>query len=315
MESSVFLGGSVVAAFVAGVIALLAPCCISVMLPAYFASSFQNRRLLVAMTTLFAAGVATVILPLALGASALRRLVAAEHTTIYLVGGALMLALGAYTLLGGTLKLPMPGRRSTGSTGPLGVYSLGVFSGVASSCCAPVLAGVLALSGAASSFGWALGLGTTYVVGMVAPLVIVSLLWDRRDWSQSRLFHPRFFTVRLGRGRHTITGTALASGALLSVMGIFAVWVGLAGRSMTSSGWQARVSLELQRIGRRVTDALDWLPGWTGWLLLIAVLALTTRTALRQLGWSGASSHPSPEEDDLVHDQTTPSASEHSSIP
>jgi len=36
MDSSIFLGGSAVAAFVAGVIALFAPCCISVMLPAYF---------------------------------------------------------------------------------------------------------------------------------------------------------------------------------------------------------------------------------------------------------------------------------------
>ncbi len=66
MESSIFFGGSVVAAVVAGSIALFAPCCISVMLPAYFASSFQNRRLLVAMTFLFAAGVATVILPIAM---------------------------------------------------------------------------------------------------------------------------------------------------------------------------------------------------------------------------------------------------------
>src|SRR5713226_2729594 len=61
MGSSIFFGGSVVAAVVAGMIALFAPCCISVMLPAYFASSFQNRRVLVAMTFVFAAGIATVI--------------------------------------------------------------------------------------------------------------------------------------------------------------------------------------------------------------------------------------------------------------
>ncbi|MFL5697075.1 MAG: hypothetical protein ACJ797_08240 [Ktedonobacteraceae bacterium] len=48
MNSSIFFGGSVLAAVIAGAIALFAPCCISVMLPAYFASSFQNRRLLVA---------------------------------------------------------------------------------------------------------------------------------------------------------------------------------------------------------------------------------------------------------------------------
>ncbi|MDP9480843.1 MAG: cytochrome c biogenesis protein CcdA, partial [Actinomycetota bacterium] len=204
MDSGIFFGGSVVAATVAGMIALFAPCCISVMLPAYFASSFQNRRVLVAMTFLFAAGIATVILPLAMGASALRRLFTEQHTLVYLVGGLLMLGLAAYTLLGGQLHLPMPGRRAGGKGGPLSVYSLGLFSGVASSCCAPVLAGVIALSSVASSFGLALGLGASYVFGMVAPLFVVSLLWERYDWRSSRLFRPRSFSYRLGPVRRTV---------------------------------------------------------------------------------------------------------------
>ncbi len=146
MSSSIFFGGSVLAAVIAGTIALFAPCCISVMLPAYFASSFQNRRLLVAMTFLFAAGIATVILPIAMGASVLQQLLTTQHTAIYVTGGLLMLALAGYVLLGGQIHLPMPGRRAGGKTGILSVYSLGIFSGVASSCCAPVLAGVIALS-------------------------------------------------------------------------------------------------------------------------------------------------------------------------
>src|SRR5260370_37641249 len=62
------------------------------MLPAYFASSFQNRRLLVAMTFLFAAGVGTVILPLVLGASLLRQLLVTQHTAVYAFGGTVMSA-------------------------------------------------------------------------------------------------------------------------------------------------------------------------------------------------------------------------------
>lgn len=103
MDTSIFFGGSVVAAVVATSIALFARCCISVMLPAYFASSFQNRRLLVAMTFLLAAGVATVILPIAFGAQALRSLFTQEHTTVYVVMGTILLALGAYMLLGGQI--------------------------------------------------------------------------------------------------------------------------------------------------------------------------------------------------------------------
>lgn len=294
MDTSVFLGGSVIAAVVAGVIALFAPCCISVMLPAYFASSFQNRRLLTAMTFLFAAGVATVILPIAMGASALRQLFLAEHTAIYLGGGLLMLALAAYTLLGGRINLPIPGRRTSAARGPLGVYTLGIFSGVASSCCAPVLAGVIALSGVASSFAVALGLGAAYVFGMVAPLFVIALLWERRDWTRSRLFRPRSYSYRLGPVERTITGASLASGALLTVMGVATVWLGLTSEAMpATSDWQALVAVRLQAVGAAVTRGLDWIPGWAGALVVVVVVVALARRAYRQLA-VGPSMDPPP---------------------
>lgn len=283
MDSSVFLGGSVIAAVVAGMIALAAPCCVSVMLPAYFASAFQNRRLLVAMTFLFAAGVASVILPIALGAAVLQRLLVSEHTLVYTTVGLLLLGLAAFTLAGGRLHLPLPGRRG-GRSGPVGVYTLGVFSGMASSCCAPVLAGVLALSGLASSFGVSLGLGAAYVFGMVAPLFVMSLLWERFDWSASRLLRPRSFSYGVGRVRRTITGTALASGLLLAAMGAATLYLGLRGDAMPSgTGWQADVSAELQHYGKLVTDALDWVPGWAGVVIVVAVVALLARRAISEL--------------------------------
>src|SRR2546422_9339564 len=139
MDSSLFFGGSVIAALLAGSVALFAPCCISVMLPAYFATAFQNRRTLVAMTFLFAAGIATVILPIAVGAHAVQRVLTSQHTIIYTAMGAALLLLAGYLLAGGKLHLPMPGRRSSGKAGPLSVYTLGIFSGATSSCCAPVL--------------------------------------------------------------------------------------------------------------------------------------------------------------------------------
>ncbi|MGH2714966.1 MAG: cytochrome c biogenesis CcdA family protein [Thermoleophilaceae bacterium] len=285
MDSGIFFGGSVVAAVVAGSIALFAPCCISVMLPSYFATAFQNRRMLVAMTFLFGAGVATVILPIALGAAVLQRLFVSEHTLIYVGAGVFLLALAVYVLLGGRIHLPMPGRRAGGKAGPLSVYSLGVFSGVASSCCAPVLAGVVALSGVASSFGLSLGLGAAYVFGMVAPLFVISLLWERTVALRAgRLFRPRSFTWRLGPLRRTIGGTALASGLLLALMGAGTLWIGLTSEAMPSSGgWQAELSSTLQHWGSEITDALAFVPGWAAALLLAAVVLLLTRAAFREL--------------------------------
>ena len=276
-------------AFIAGTVALFAPCCISVMLPSFLAGSTYNRRALVATAFLFAGGVASVIVPIALGAVTLRRVIVSGHTPIYTTAGLLLLALALYTLLGGRLRLPMPGRRATGRTGPLSIYSLGVFSGVTSSCCAPVLAGVVALSGVASSFVLSLGLATAYVFGMVAPLFVLAIGAERYDWRSSRLFRPRSFTWHIGPIRRTLSASGLLSAALLAAMGILTLIVGLNGRSMpTPTGFQGRLSAQLVHWGHTVTSALDWIPGWAAAGLLGLALVVLARRGLRELGWIGS---------------------------
>ncbi len=283
MESSLFFGGSVVAAVVAGAIALFAPCCISFMLPAYFASAFQNRRLLVAMTFLFGAGVATVILPIALGASLLRQIFTEWHPYIYVIGGLLLLGIAIYTLLGGEIHLPTPGHRAGGKAGPLSVYSLGVFSGITSSCCAPVLAGVIALSSVAPSFAIALGLGAAYVFGMVSPLFAISLLWERVDWRSSKLLRPRTFTWRIASLKRTLSGTQLASGLLLLILGFTMLWIGLTLKSMFRlTGWQAAFAYQLQHIGSTITGILAWIPNGLAVVLVAGIILLLARRAFQQ---------------------------------
>jgi cytochrome c-type biogenesis protein len=147
-----------------------------------------------------------------------------------------------------------------------------------------VLAGVVALSGLASSFGLALGLGSAYVFGMVAPLFAISLLWERFDWRSSRLFRTRSLTWTLGPLRRTITVSALASGVLLALMGGASLYVGLTTDAMPSgTGWQADVSSTLQHYGHVLTDALDWIPGWSAALIVAAAVVLLARRALAEL--------------------------------
>jgi cytochrome c biogenesis protein CcdA len=81
--SALLEGTTVIAAFFAGRVALFAPCCISVMLPAYLATSVQRRTGLVAMTFIFAAGVSTIILPIAFGVTAVSRLINTYHPIVY----------------------------------------------------------------------------------------------------------------------------------------------------------------------------------------------------------------------------------------
>ena len=279
----ILFGGSILAAFIAGMIALFAPCCISVMLPAYFAGAFQNKRQIVAMTLIFAAGIATVILPLVIGASYLINLLNAQHTLVYLIGGIFMFVLGVYVLLGGQIHLPMSGKAASNKTGPLSIYSLGLFSGVASACCAPVLAGVIALSTFASSFSLVVLLGLAYVLGMVLPLLLISLFWSKSNLQKSRLFKPKTFSYKLGPIKRTINGTALASGVLLAVIGGVAIHYGLSTSNMASpSGWQYDVALTLQKVSKYLNAQLDWVPNWLTAIIVIALVGMAIRITIRQ---------------------------------
>ena len=83
----------------------------------------------------------------------------------------LMLLLAAYSLSGRMWSLPSFLRAPDTTAGDSGsFFALGVFSGIASSCCAPVLAGVMTLSALSGSAVGGVVLGLAYVFGMTFPL-------------------------------------------------------------------------------------------------------------------------------------------------
>lgn len=307
--SEIIFGGAILAAFLAGMVALFAPCCISVMLPAYLASSFTTKRALVAMTFVFAAGLALIILPIALGAAAIGALINANHTIVYLVGAAVMFALGAYMLLGGQLALPMPSVPIRQGRGPLAVLSLGAFSGVSSACCAPVLAGLVALAGATASFGAALALGVAYVFGMTFPLFAIALLWDRFNWGESALLRGRRFAFGLFGRKIAVHSTALASGGILIAMSIVAAYIALSGDAMASADWQLRLSASVQHYAAVVRDWFAIVPAW---LVVLAIGAALIALAWIALGEDGSPPPASPDsaERSVPDGQTHASAEE-----
>ena len=280
--NALLLSTTVMAAFVGGILALVAPCCISVMLPAYFASTFRRRTQIVGMTLVFAAGVGTIILPIALGATAVSRLLLGQHIWVFGIGGLLMIAAGIAMLAGKTFSLPMIGGKGATDGSLRSVYGLGVFSGGASACCAPVLIGVAALAGASASFPVALTIGVAYVFGMVAPLALIAVVWDRRDWGSSSLLRNRQVRLGLGRARHTVPLTVAVSGLLMVFMGVLTAALALSGRGMATSHWQVQMAASLQHAAAVVLDALSWVPGWVGTLLVLGAITALIVAGLRQ---------------------------------
>jgi cytochrome c-type biogenesis protein len=295
----VLFGTSLLASFLGGVVALLAPCCVSVMLPAYFASGFGRRSGIVAATGVFAAGVGTVIVPIGLGASILSTAVSSHHLVVYLVGGSAMAAGGLAMLAGWKPRLPMPASGPAGH-GVAATYGLGLFSGIASACCAPVLAGVAVLSGATQSFLAALAIGLTYVAGMVAPLLVLALVWDRRDWGSSSLLAGR--QVRLPGFDRRIALGSLLSGVLLVGMGALTIVIAFTGPSMPTSGWRVSFAAGLQHIASQVTHGLSWLPGWAVAALLAGGVAYLIWHMRRTRARSEAAADALPAVDPYVLD-------------
>ncbi len=280
--SQLLLGTTLLVAFLGGVVALLAPCCVSVMLPAYLAAGLRHRGGVLAATLVFGAGVGTVILPIGLGAAALSKLFLGQHLWIYLAGGAAMLVAGVAVLAGYSPKLPMPGGRGVAGGGIGSTYLLGAFSGSASACCAPVLIGVAVLSGATASFPAALTIGLAYVAGMVAPLGLAGLWWDRRRERATRLLTARTVSVHLGGWQRRMPLGTLLSGVLMIGMGVLSGTLAFTGPGMSTDGWQVRISAWLQHLATLTARALGFIPGWVVAAALVVAFTLLTRRAIRR---------------------------------
>ncbi len=276
-------GTALMAAFAGGAVALLAPCCVSVMLPAYLSTVFRHRGGTIVATSVFALGVATVIVPIGLGASALAAAIVGYHTLVFSIGGTAMILGGLAILWGWQPRLPMLGGRGPTGRGFGSVYGLGVFSGAASSCCAPVLAGVAMLGGASGSFPAALAIALTYVAGMVAPLMLLAFLWDRRAARKaSNWLEGRRVRLRLGRLRREVPLGYVLSGGLLVVMGALTIVLAFTETAMGSTDWQVRIAADIQHLASMATDGLAWLPGWVFAVVLLTAAGLLIRTARRR---------------------------------
>jgi cytochrome c biogenesis protein CcdA len=289
-------GSTLLVALLGGVVALFAPCCVSVMLPAFFASTFRTSRSVVAMTLVFGVGVATVIVPLGLGAAAVSAQLVRLHTPLFGVAGLLMLAVGAAMLLGWKPMFRWLPTAPTATSGPLGVYALGVFSGIASACCAPVLVGVAVLSGSSGSFPVALAVAVTYVIGMVLPLLAISLLWDRREWGTRSWLATRTLKVR---GRD-LTAGSLLSGVVLVLMGAVTLVTAVRG-PMATDGWRLRVAAWLQHQAANVTDWAGWVPGW----VFIAGMTLAAGWLAREIRRTRSQAKPRQSESSAPLEDTS----------
>jgi hypothetical protein len=79
-------------------------------------------------------------------------------------------------------------------------------------------------------------------------------------------------------------------------MGALTSLLAVSGKAMDTADWQVRAGAWLQHVAAVVLDALSWLPGWAGALLVFGALGLIVTVAVRQSAGSrrtGATARPS----------------------
>jgi len=277
---SLLLVAYVIVAFVAGLVALAMPCCFSVLLPSYFAQSFKQKTRRLGMTIIFGTGIATVMLPIALGIVTLARTITANHSLIFVAGGFFMIIIGFWTLWGqGMLpRLDFPvnlSRRDIPS-----VYVLGVFSGAATTCCAPVLAGVIVLGALSSSVLESLLIGLAYVAGMVCPLFIVATVWDEYAARGENPFRGRVLNLKLLAREFSIHSSKLIAGTMFVLMGLVTVALGLTGTMIQTPG-AATISVMQAGFTSYMVQALSSASLGLTWLVVAVGVALCGLISVR----------------------------------
>ena len=284
----VIFGASIIAAFLSGMVALFAPCCITVLLPAYIASAFREKKHMLRMTLVFFAGLSTILVPIGLGAAGLAQLFQDFHRELWVFGGLFMIVLAVFSLSGKGISLPLPQRaREKLMAGGRGshaksVYALGILSGAATSCCAPVLAGALALAVLSGGFWSAIVVTFAYVFGMVFPLFLSAYFYDKYKIEQSRFIQGKMLTFTLGSRAFSVHSTNALAALMFFLIGATMFTLGASDNAYWSPEHQIAIGGTLTDWSMSAFSSLSFVPDFLWGAIILGLCAFFIRSAMRK---------------------------------
>jgi len=277
------VSASFIAAFVAGIAALFAPCCVTILLPAYLASIFKERSTVFLMTFIYFLGLLAVFMPIGLGAVFLTQIFSAYHNIIFSIGAVFLIFLGTFLLLGQQFSLPINvhpelKRANTGS-----VFTLGVFSGIATTCCAPVLAGVLTLAALPGSFLLGGAYTLAYVLGMVVPLFILATVLDKGKFTKKFFAFRRSVSYSLFGKQVRLTLSNLFSGAMFLTLGIIILTLARTNDLTSHASYQVSINIYLTKLIQFISVYTKLIPEPIWAIIFVGIFLVLTKIALGQL--------------------------------
>ena len=201
-------------AFFGGILTLLSPCSV-MLLPAFFAYAFSSPTRLFARTGVFYLGLIATLVPIGALAGSFGALFTQDRDVFVAIASVTIIALGLVQLSGVRLPSFSRGGGAEG-TSKVSVFVLGTVYGVAGVCAGPILGSVLTVAAIGGDAVYGGILLAVYALGMVVPLVVLALVWDRAKISQRKWLRPR--SLRIGRWQNS--WLMIVSGALSIGIGV-----------------------------------------------------------------------------------------------
>jgi len=276
------ISASFIASFLAGIAALFAPCCITVLLPTYFASIFKEKSKVFLMTFIYFIGILTIFLPIGLGVSFITQIFSQYHDTIFLLGGIFLLFLGLSLILGQQFSLPFSVHPELRGQDFVSVYILGIFSAIATTCCAPVLAGVLTLSALPGSFLLGGAYTLAYVLGMVLPLFMMASFLDKINFTQKFFVFRKSLSYKLLGQNIQLTLANLFSGLMFLILGIVILYLDKSKQLMSHSSYQVTLNIYLTKFIKLIGNFTKVIPEALWAVIFVSIALLICYLAIKQ---------------------------------
>ena len=277
------VSASFIASFFAGVAALFAPCCVTVLLPTYLASIFKQKATIFLMTFIYFLGLLVVFLPIGLGASYLSQLFSYYHSLIFSLGAIFLILLGLTLTLGIQFSFPFLVHPQLKSHGFGSVFVLGIFSGIATTCCAPVLAGVLALAAMPGSYLLGGAYTLAYVLGMVLPLFLLSLVLDQSKLTQKLFIFRRTVDYKIFGKNIQLTLSNLFSGVMFLVLGIIILYLAATNNLVSHASYQIDINIFLTKVIQNINIYTKFIPEFIWGIIFFLFFLLIAALSFFQL--------------------------------
>lgn len=210
-------------AFLGGVLSFLAPCTVA-LFPAFLANVARSKRNVTLSTLVFFAGFSISFVTIGIVLTSFGKISFAtfqrDISTFVQAAGLVLVFLGVLTIFSKGFSFMRFRQRLPVSF--LGTFVFGgVFAIGWSACIGPVIAGIFIMAAVLHNYAYAAVLLFFYALGLAVPLFAAAFLYDRFDFSRSKLIQGFLIKLRVGTRELVLSSTSLISGLLLVFMGVF----------------------------------------------------------------------------------------------